>query len=197
MPHSRTVSSTQLTILMLTLIVVPILSGVALYWNAPRVAEASLPAEIKIASVWIDETGSHTQNSPGDSATAADSAVSQREATDGDISRSRRLVQCIVIKNVSDIDFGKLSIGLNDQFFSTGNKKLPAGQEVAIPLESFIARNGSVRFPVGNRPIHKATVFAQLGVGARGVSEYQFIGAEQTGSTEWKIPQPKNSVSGD
>lgn len=194
MPHPRTVTPIQLTALMLTLIIVPILGGVLLYRFSPKVGEPTLPAQIKISTVWLDEL-----NSEGGEAIRSELEDSAHSGTfpsagpsAGAVERNRRLVQCIVVKNLSGVVLGKLSIGLNDQFFSTGNKSILPDAEVSIPLESFIARNGSVRFPVGNRPIHKATVFAQIGTGARGVSEYHFVGDEQTGMTEWKDPSPKD-----
>jgi hypothetical protein len=91
-----------------------------------------------------------------------------------------------MIKNDSNSDWGKLSIGLNEQFYSTGNMRLSGNEEVAIPLETFIARNGSIRFPVGTRPISLVTIFAQMESGARGVVEIQI---EDDTSKTWLAPK--------
>lgn len=164
MPQPRTVTRTQLAILMLTLIAVPIACGLLLYALTPKLGEPPLPALIKFQSEWI-----------------------------GNEEVNRRLVPCIVIKNDSDGELGKLSIGLNKQFYSTGNRILQSGEQTSIPLESFIARNGSVRFPVGQRVIEQVTVFGQLPNGARGVSEYALSERDTASmfdkSADWLAPQ--------
>ncbi|AMV31896.1 hypothetical protein VN12_07230 [Pirellula sp. SH-Sr6A] len=164
MPQPRTVTRTQLAILMLTLIAVPIACGLLLYALTPKLGEPPLPALIKFQSEWI-----------------------------GNEEVNRRLVPCIVIKNDSDGELGKLSIGLNKQFYSTGNRILQSGEQTSIPLESFIARNGSVRFPVGQRVIEQVTVFGQLPNGARGVSEYALSEHDDDSmfdkSAGWLAPQ--------
>jgi len=84
----------------------------------------------------------------------------------------RRLVPCVSIKNPTQSPWRNLSVGLNEQFYSQEPKGIPAGQEISLPLEVFVARNGSVRFPVGNREIKLVTVFSQIDTGARAVSEH-------------------------
>lgn len=167
MPQPRIVSRIQLAILMLTLIAGPIACGLLLYALTPKLGEPPLPASIKFQSEWIETEGS-----------------------------DRRLVPCIVIKNDSDGELGKLSIGLNEQFYSTGNRILQSGQQTSIPLESFIARNGSVRFPVGQRVIEQVTVFGQLPNGARGVSEYKLAERDTANmfnkTAEWIVPQTRS-----
>lgn len=164
MPQPRTVSRIQLAILMVTLIAGPILGGLVLYSMSPKLGEPSLPALIKFQSEWIGTEGTN-----------------------------RRLVPCIVIKNDSQGELGKLSVGLNEQFYSTGNRILQPGEQTSIPLESFIARNGSVRFPVGLRVIEQVTVFGQLPSGARGVSEYSLEEKDSATmfdkSADWLPPQ--------
>ncbi len=156
MTAPRTLSAKQLTVLMLALVLIPIGCGVLLYFNSPAVGEPPLPAEVKLSTMWIE--------------------------TEED---SRRLVPCIIVRNKSDSTVSKLSVGLNEQFYSTGNMSLEPDAEVSIPLESFIARNGSVRFPVGNRTIRKITLFAQLGSGARGISEFLVPEPSESKHTDW------------
>ncbi len=62
--------------------------------------------------------------------------------------------------------------GINEQFYSSEAKQVGAGEIVMLPLENFVSRNGSVRFPVGNRDIKLVTVFSQIATGARAVSEH-------------------------
>jgi hypothetical protein len=89
-----------------------------------------------------------------------------------DADQGPRLVPCVSVKNPTDSGWKNLSIGLNEQFYAGEPGGIPSGGMVSVPLESFVARNGSVRFPVGNRDIKLVTVFAQISSGARGVSEY-------------------------
>jgi hypothetical protein len=159
MQQHRTISAKQLTFLMLGLIFGPVACGLLLFLNSAPLPEPQLPTLVRFRTTWIEKKD-----------------------------EERRLVPCIVIKNNSDSDWGKLSIGLNEQFYSTGNMRLAAQEEVAIPLETFIARNGSVRFPVGTRPISLVTIFAQMASGARGVAE---ITVDDETSETWLTPNPK------
>ena len=157
MQQHRTISAKQLTFLMLGLIFGPVACGLLLFWNTAPLPEPQLPALVRFDTTWIEKKD-----------------------------EERRLVPCIMIKNDSNSDWGKLSIGLNEQFYSTGNMRLGANEEVAIPLQTFIARNGSVRFPVGTRPISLVTIFAQMASGARGVVEIQI---EDDTSKTWLAPK--------
>jgi hypothetical protein len=82
----------------------------------------------------------------------------------------------------------KLSIGLNEQFYSTGNQSLGPNEQFSIPLEAFIARNGSTRFPIG-REIKLVTVFAQLNRGTRAVSEIHLTDPSAK-QTDWLRSDP-------
>jgi hypothetical protein len=157
MQQHRTISAKQLTFLMLGLIFGPVACGLLLFWNSAPLPEPQLPALVRFDTTWIEKKD-----------------------------EERRLVPCIMIKNDSNSDWGKLSIGLNEQFYSTGNMRLSGNEEVAIPLETFIARNGSIRFPVGTRPISLVTIFAQMESGARGVVEIQI---EDDTSKTWLAPK--------
>ncbi len=145
MQAKRTITSRQLTILMAVLIAGPIACGLLLSFFTPRMPEPILPALVKLDAIWITPT-----EKPED----------------------RRLVPCISIKNPTVSPWRNLSIGLNDQFYSLEPRGVEAGEMISIPLEVFVARNGSVRFPVGNRDIKLVTVFAQVETGLRAVSEH-------------------------
>jgi len=146
MQSKRTITSRQLTILMVVLIAGPIGCGLLLSFFTPRRPEPSLPALVKLDSMWI----------PADE-TAED----------------RRLVPCVSVKNPTQSAWRNLSIGLNKQFYGQMPKGISAGEVVSVPLEVFVARNGSVSFPAGNREIKQVTVFAQVESGARAVSEHK------------------------
>ena len=145
MQSKRTITSKQLTILIVVLVAGPVACGLLLSYFTPRNPEPTLPALVKLESMWV---------SPGEA------------------SQSRRLVPCISIKNPTAEAWRNLSIGLNEQFYSQEPKGVGAGEFISVPLETFVARNGSVRFPVGNRDIKLVTVFAQIETGARAVSEH-------------------------
>ena len=145
MQSKRTLTSKQLTILMVVLIAGPIACGLLLSFFTPRIPEPSLPALVKLESMWFPP---------------------------GEESVGRRLVPCVSVKNPTATAWRNLSIGLNEQFYCQDANGVPAAGSVSIPLEAFVARNGSVRFPVGNREIKLVTVFAQIKTGARAVSEH-------------------------
>ena len=136
---------------MIVLILTPIASGLVLYSFTKPQPEPLLPALVMLDTMWIE---------PKDNKDA------------------RRLVPCIVIKNPTEQDWNNLSVGVNEQFYSQEPKGLISGATVSLPLEIFVSRNGSVRFPVGNREVKRATVFAQMATGARGVSEHNLIAAK-------------------
>lgn len=145
MQQPRTITSTQLTLFFIVLILGPVGCGLLLYFYTGKMPEPPLDALVRFETMWISSKSSE---------------------------ESPRLVPCITIKNTTQAAWKSLSIELNEQFFSSEPKGIPAGQTLSIPLEAFVARNGSVRFPVGDRVIELVTVFAQIPSGARGVSEF-------------------------
>lgn len=147
MPQPRTLNSIQLTLFFIVLILGPVGCGLLLYFSTLKMPEPPLDALVRFETMWI-------------------------LPTEKDIEKTERLVPCLTIKNLTDSDWKNLSIELNEQFFSSEPTGIPASQTLSIPLEAFVARNGSVRFPVGDRVIHLVTVFAQIPSGARGVSEF-------------------------
>ncbi|MEQ1826978.1 MAG: hypothetical protein ABL921_13570 [Pirellula sp.] len=149
MQPRRTLSPQQLTLFIVGLIFGPIGCGLLLSYYTRRIPEPVLPALVRIESIWITPSGN--------------------------IER-QRLVPCVSIKNPTDEKWNNLSVGLNEQFYGGEPKGVGPGEVVSMPLEGFIARNGSVHFPVGNRDIHLVTVFAQIPSGARAVSEHRMPG---------------------
>lgn len=159
MRPNRTISKRQLVILAVVLIGVPIGYGLLLSFFTPRMPEPTLPALVKLESKWI-----------------------------GRSEDSRRLLPCISVKNTTNYDWLNLSIGLNKQFYCDEPKGIKAGEVVSVPLEAFVARMGSVRFPVGNRDIQNVIVFGQIETGERAVSEYTMPAT---------IPLPKKTEAGE
>ena len=145
MQAKRSITSKHLTSLMVVLIAGPGACGLLLSFFTPRTQEPTLSALVKLDSIWI--------------------AAKEKP-------NERRLVPCISIKNPTASQWQNLSIGLNDQFYSQEPRGVEPGETISIPLEVFVARNGSVRFPVGNRDIKLVTVFAQVETGLRAVSEH-------------------------
>ena len=88
---------------------------------------------------------------------------------------NRRLVPCVSVKNPTPSDWRNLSIGLNAQFYSQQPKGIPAGEvQIAIPLEVFVSRNGSVPFPARESGCQNGDgICAQIESGARAVSEHK------------------------
>jgi hypothetical protein len=144
-PTELRLSRSQLTWFMLVLIFGPIGCGLLLSYFSKRMSEPLLPALVKLDTMWVVPRGDKN---------------------------NQHLIPCISIKNPTQEDWKNLSVGLNEQFYCQEPKGIAAGETISLPLEAFIARNGSVRFPVGNRDIHRATVFAQIPTGERAVSEH-------------------------
>ena len=167
MQPKRTLNAKQLTILMIVPIAVPVACGLLLSFMTPRIPEPTLPALVKLDSMWIDE------------------ALPER-----------RLLPCISVKNPTASGWKNLLVGLNEQFYCEVPKGVQAGQVSSVPLEAFVARNGSVRFPVGNRDIKVVTVFAQIESGARAVSEHTMPAILPSSRTSKEAADDANWVAG-
>lgn len=176
----RTITAVQLTAIIVTLIAVPIGCGLLLSFFTQRIPEEHLPARVRLDTMWVTPRG-NTQDP--------------------------RMVPCISVMNPTQDAWKNLSVGINEQFYSGEPAGVPAGQSVSIPLEHFVSRNGSVRFPVGNRDIKLITVFAQIPSGARAVSEFEMLAAlpskkkqdigneqnEKDGMSGWAEPRNRPS----
>jgi hypothetical protein len=167
MEKKLSLSSRTLTIIMIACIAGPIGFGLMLSYITDRMPEPPLPALVRLDSVWKEGAGGDAQ---------------------------RRLVPSVIVKNPTENDWRNLSVSLNQQFYAQEPKGLASGAEVSIPLESFVARNGSVKFPVGNRVVEKVLVFAQINSGARAVSEFDIASehaAAPSKKDEWVVPTKK------
>ena len=164
MNQKLTVKPLPLTFLMLFLVFGPVGFGVFLYSRTEHLGEPPLPAEIQFSTQWLNSE-----------------------------KLGERLVPCVKIRNTSDHAWKKLSVGLNEQFYNLAGSELGPQSEISVPLESFISRNGSVRFPVGNRPIKHVIVFAQIHTGARGVCEFEIDPPNESTPTDWLTPREKAS----
>lgn len=167
METKRTIGRRALTLTIFLSIFTPIGFGLFLSFVTQRMPEPALGALVRLSPRWIQK---------------------------GDDLSTRRLVPCIIIKNPTESAWKNLSIGLNKQFYAQEPGGISADSEVSIPLETFVSRNGSVPFPVGNREIKQVTVFAQLPGGARGVSEYsipQGMAKPSSDAIDWIEPDTK------
>ena len=139
-----------LTVLILGAILIPVGSAIGLFFLSKPIPEPQLDARVRLDGMWIED-----RKNPG----------------------QQKLVPAITIWNPTSESWKQLTIGINktgrnSQFYASEPAGIPAGKTVSIPLSVFVARNGSVTFPVGNRSIREVTVFAKLPNSARGVSEF-------------------------
>lgn len=168
METKRTIGRRALTLTILLSIFTPIGFGLVLSFVTQRMPEPPLEALVRLSPKWVQK---------------------------GEDLSTRRLVPSIIIRNPTGSAWKNLSIGINKQFYAQEPGGIPADSEVSIPLETFVSRNGSVPFPVGNRDITQVTVFAQLPEGARGVSEYTIpkgVAKPAGDVVEWIAPDPKS-----
>ena len=145
MQNRRTITPKTLTLLFVVFIFGPIGCGLLLSYFTRKMPEPELEAAVRLETMWVNPKGKD---------------------------ESPRLVPCVTVKNLTESPWRNLSIGLDGQFYSSEPKGIPASESFSIPLEAFLARNGSVRFPGGDRKIKLVTVFAQIPSGARAVSEF-------------------------
>lgn len=139
-----------LTVLILGAILIPVGSAIVLFFLSKPMTEPPLDARVRLDGMWVQDP-----KNPG----------------------QQKLVPAISIWNPTSEPWSQLTIGINkfrrsSQFYASEPAGIPAGKTVSIPLSAFIARNGSVPFPVGTRNVREVTVFAKLPNSARGVSEF-------------------------
>jgi len=162
MVSGRTLTRRSLTALIVLSIFVPVSFGLGLAWWMKRIPEPFLDARVRLDRIWLEPRGAKDP---------------------------QRLVPAITVKNPTSEPWTHLSIGLNRQFYAQEPKGIPAGGTVTLPLQAFVARNGSVRFPSTNRDVTHVTVFAQIGTGARAVSEFSVpIEAQTIATTQRNDP---------
>lgn len=140
----------SLTLLILGAILIPVASAVGLFFWSKPIPEPRLDARIRLDGMWIED-----RKNPG----------------------QQKLIPAISVWNPTSESWKQLTIGINktgrnNQFYASEPIGIPAGKTVSIPLSAFVARNGSVTFPVGTRNVREVTVFAKLPSSARAVSEF-------------------------
>lgn len=139
-----------LTLLILGAVLVPVASALALFFLSKPIPEPQLEARVRIDGIWVQDPSSPA---------------------------AKKLIPAISILNPTSDSWKQLTIGINksgrnNQFYASEPAGIPAGGTVSIPLAAFVARNGSVTFPVGTRHVREVTVFAKLPNSARAVSEF-------------------------
>lgn len=139
-----------LTLLILGSTAIPVGSAVLLSLAFPTRTEPDLDARVRLDAIWIEDS-----KNPG----------------------QQKLVPAITVFNPTSDSWKQLSIGLNktgrnNQFYASEPAGVAAGKTISIPLAAFIARNGSVNFPAGSRPVKEVTIFAKLPNHDRGVAEF-------------------------
>jgi len=155
MASGITLNRKTLTALILLSVLIPVGYGLGLAaWMKP-IQEPLLDAQVRLDAMWV-----------GPEADAA----------------SRRLIPSVTVKNPTDQSWKNVTIGLNEQFYASEPKGISPGGTLSIPLEAFVARNGSVKFPVGNRTIKHVIVFGQIPSGARAVAEFDLLKRREQGN---------------
>ena len=149
-PPGIALNRLSLTMLILGAIFVPVASALVLFFLSKPIPEPHLEARVRLDGIWIQD-----QKNPAD----------------------QKLVPAISIQNPTSDSWKQLTIGINksgrnSQFYASEPAGIPAGGTVSIPLAAFIARNGSVAFPVGTRSVREVTVFAKMPNSARAVAEF-------------------------
>jgi hypothetical protein len=170
-----TLNRRSLTLLIALSILIPVGFGLGLALWMRKIPEPPLEALVRLDVMWIEPK-------------------TDRQA--------QRLVPAISVRNTTTESWRNLSIGLNKQFYAQEPKGIASGQTITLPLEAFVARNGSVRFPPDQQEVKHVTVFAQILTGARAVSDFD-IPADAMGTmtaprsdpdAEWIAPvAPKSS----
>ena len=84
------------------------------------------------------------------------------------------LVPTMILRNPSDGDYRNVVVTLNRAFYYRHNSVLPPGGEIDVPLAQFITKEGGIGFITRGHKVERATVFAQLPDGSRGVREIEF-----------------------
>jgi hypothetical protein len=175
MVHGITFNRLSLTCFIALCILIPVSFGLGLALWMEKIPEPPLNALVRMDVMWI----------------------TAKSAQD-----PQRLVPAISVRNTTEESWRNLSIGINKQFYAQEPKGIPAGESITLPLEAFVARNGSVRFPPDQQDVKHVTVFAQIGTGARAVSEFSIPANALTEVTaprkdpnvEWIEPNaPKSS----
>jgi hypothetical protein len=91
-----------------------------------------------------------------------------------DQTKEPQLLPTLRLHNPTSDRWRNLSIGVNRQFYYYHPDFLAAGESIAIPLETFCTKGGSIMFQPGSETVKQVTVFAQLPSGARAVAEKNF-----------------------
>ncbi len=171
------ISRTFLTLLIVFAILVPVSCGMILAFRMSPVKEPLLDAKIRFETTLLESSAG-----------------------------AMRKVSSLRVRNDSDSAWKNLSVGLNknirlnqtqgmdSQFYANEPAGLKPGQEIAIPLEAFVARNGSVPFPAGTREVTHVTVLAQIPSGARAVAEFPITSTNKDRADDiqsWLTPTPK------
>lgn len=84
------------------------------------------------------------------------------------------LVPTMVLRNPSSGEYRNLVVTLNRAFYYRHDRPVSAGEELRLPLAQFITKDGGIGFIARGHRVERATVFAQLPDGSRGVREIEF-----------------------
>jgi hypothetical protein len=138
----RTLTRTQLTLVLVLVTMIPFFLVVALWYSLPLTPEPVLSAEVRVGPMaW-----------PSEGAPDA------------------RLVPCMVLKNPTQDAWQNINLAINEQFYYFHPDPLPGGGQIHIPLKFFHTK-GNQFYPPEKQKLKLITIYAQTPDGARAILE--------------------------
>ncbi len=138
----RTLTRTQLTLVLLLVTMIPFMLVVGLWFSLPEGAEPILPAEVRVGPMaWPNE--------------------GEPDA---------RLVPCMILKNPTNDTWQNINLAINEQFYYFHPEALTGGAQIHIPLKFFHTK-GNQFYPPEKQKLKLVTIYAQIPDGSRAVVE--------------------------
>ncbi len=136
----KTLSRTQLTLILVLVTLIPFGLVVFLYTQMPDHRDPVLRANVTIGPrAW-----------PSDQADDA------------------RIVMCVILQNPTDEEWRQLNMSINDQFHFFDPEPVRPGGEVFVPLKFFHTK-GNANYPPERQKLESLTIYAQVPSGARAI----------------------------
>lgn len=144
LPPGRTLSRTQLTLILFLVTLIPFGLVVLLYTQMPDIRDPELQVDITIGpKAWPNAQ-----------------------------SPDARVVPCLILKNPTDQVWGELNMSINDQFHLFDPDPVRPGSEVYFPLKFFHTK-GNQNYPPDRQPLKSVTIYAQIPTGARAIRKIE------------------------
>lgn len=138
----RTLTRTQLTVVLVVVTLIPFLLVVGLWFSLPQTPEPILTAEVRVGPMaWPNEG-----------------------APDA------RLVPCMILKNPTQDQWQNINLAINEQFYYFHPDPVAGGGQIHIPLKFFHTK-GNQFYPPEKQKLKLITIYAQIPNGARAILE--------------------------